>query len=211
MFILPALPYAAGDLAPTLSETTLLTHHGKHHAKYVENTNALAREKGLEGKTMEELVAHAKAAGEKKLFNNAAQSWNHGFFWACMTPSPGRPSSALAAALEKTFGGADGFRGKFVPEGVDHFASGWAWLIARADGSLEVVSTHDADTALLAEGAAPILTCDVWEHAYYLDFKNDRKAFLDAWFDKLLNWEFASAQYAAALAGEPGWRYPAPH
>lgn len=210
MFILPALPYAAGDLAPTLSEATLLTHHGKHHAKYVETTNALVKEKGLEGKALEALVAHARSAGEKKLFNNAAQAWNHGFFWECMTPSAGNPSSELQAALEKAFGGLDGFRGRFVPEGVDHFASGWAWLIARADGSLEVVSTHDADTALLINGATPILTCDVWEHAYYLDFRNDRKAFLDAWFDKLLNWEFASSQYAAALAGAPGWRYPAP-
>jgi Fe-Mn family superoxide dismutase len=209
MFILPELPYAADALAPTLSETTLLTHHGKHHAKYVENTNKLVEEKGLAG-TLEELVKLAKDTGDKKLFNNAAQAWNHGFFWECMAPSPGNPSSELAVALEAAFGGIDGFRGKFVPEGVDHFASGWAWLIAKADGSLDVISTHDADTALLVPGSTPILTCDVWEHAYYLDFKNDRKAFLDAWFDKLLNWDFAARQYAAAKAGETGWRYPAP-
>ena len=210
MYILPELPYAPGALAPTLSETTLLTHHGKHHAKYVETTNALVKEKGLEGKALEELVTLARRTGEKKLFNNAAQAWNHGFFWKCMAPTPGSPSVELAAAIEAAFGDMASFKTTLVPEGADHFASGWTWLVAKADGGLEVTSTHDADTAILIPGATPILTCDVWEHAYYLDYKNDRKAFLEAWFDKLLNWDFASAQYAAAQAGEAGWRYPAP-
>jgi Fe-Mn family superoxide dismutase len=209
MFILPQLPYAPDALAPTMSETTFSFHYGKHHKRYVDVTNQMVAEKNLTG-TMEELVAQAKASGDKKLFNNTAQSWNHGFFWECMSPNPTQPSAELKAAIEAAFGDIAGFRSKFIPEGVNHFASGWAWLIAKADGSLEVISTHDADTALMAPGATPILTCDVWEHAYYIDFKNDRQAFLDAWFDKLLNWDFASKQYAAAKAGQPGWRYPAP-
>jgi Fe-Mn family superoxide dismutase len=206
MYILPPLPYPADALAPTVSADTLNTHHGKHHAKYVENLNALAKDKGLSG-PLEDIVRLAKDQGEKKLFNNAAQAWNHAFFWECMAPNQTKPSAELAQAIDKAFGGLDGLRAKFVPEGVDHFASGWAWLIAKSDGSLAVISTHDADTALLADGA-PLLTCDVWEHAYYIDYKNDRKSFVEAFFDKLVNWDFVSAQYAAATAGGQGYRYP---
>lgn len=211
MFKLPELPYASDALAPVLSDVQMRTHHDKHHAKYVENLNGILAASGEKPATLEEVVkASAGDASKKKVFNNSAQAWNHAFFWECMTPQPSKPTGELAAAIDKAFGGLDGFKTKFVDEGVNHFASGWAWLIAR-NGTLEVISTHDAATALTEAGATPLLTCDVWEHAYYLDFKQDRKGFLEQWFDKLVNWSFVEAQYAAAVSGGKGYTYPAPN
>lgn len=207
MFILPDLPYAAGALAPTLSAATLETHHGKHHRKYVEVLNDLLAEKGERPESLEAVVASAPPG---KLFNNAAQSWNHGFFWECMTPDGGGgPEGELRAAIEADLGGLDTFREAFVTEGATHFASGWVWLVDQG-GRLKVISTHDAGCPLADGSGAPILVCDVWEHAYYLDHRQDRKGFLEAWFDRLANWSFAGEQLAAARAGRPGWRYPAP-
>ncbi|MCR5878538.1 superoxide dismutase [Phenylobacterium sp. J367] len=205
MIKLPPLPYPYEALEPTISATTMRTHHDKHHAKYVETTNTLAKEKGLDGKSLEEIIAAAEKAGEKKLFNNAAQAWNHAFFWTCMTPERQEPTAELMALIGEAFGGLAGLKEKFVQVGADHFASGWVWL-AVEDGKLTVVDTHDGGT-LAHKAPTPLLVCDVWEHAYYLDYKQDRKAFLEKWFDTVANWEFAAHQLAAAQGREEAWRF----
>lgn len=209
MYILPDLPYAHDALEPAVSADTLRTHHGKHHKAYVDKTNEMAPKAGLDGRPMEDVVRESRRMGEQKLFNNAGQAWNHAFFWQCMTPNARPPSGDLAQAIDKAFGGLDKLKEVFVAEGVNHFASGWAWLVAGAD-SLKVTSFHDADCPLVHDGAFPLLVCDVWEHAYYLDYKNDRKGFLERWFDEVVNWEFVERQYAAAQGQGEGYRYPAP-
>jgi Fe-Mn family superoxide dismutase len=210
MYILPELPYAYDALAPFVSGDTMRTHHDKHHKAYVEKTNGLARDVGLMGRPLEEVVREASRAGNKGLFNNAAQAWNHAFFWRCMRPSGGAgPGGELQGAIEAAFEGLDAFKEAFVKEGAGHFASGWVWLVTGADG-LKVISTHDADDTLVKEGLFPLLVCDLWEHAYYLDYKNDRKTFLERWVDNVANWEFAAAQLAAASGQGQGFSYPAP-
>jgi Fe-Mn family superoxide dismutase len=203
MFILPELPYGYDSLAPTLGETTLRTHHDKHHAKYVSVANELLAKSGAAPESLEALVLQASAEGDKKMFNNAGQAWNHGFFWESMTPSYAAPTGALLAAIEAGHGDVDSLKAKFVAEGVGHFGSGWVWLLAKG-GELSVASTHDGITSLEVD-ATPLLVCDLWEHAYYLDYKNDREGFLKAWWDKLANFAFAEKQ----LAGDT-WTYPAP-
>jgi len=205
MIKLPELPYAYDALQPVLSADTLHAHHDKHHAKYVETANKLIAETGLEGKTLEQVIAEADARGLRKLFNNAAQAWNHAFFWDCMTPDRRDPAGDLTAAIEAGFGTLGDLRRKFVQEGVDHFASGWVWLAADG-GSLAVLSTHDAGT-LAGDRRTPLLVCDLWEHAYYLDHKQDRQGFLESWFDRLANWSFAEAQFAAAQGRQAPWRF----
>ena len=206
MFILPDLPYSAGSLEPVLSAETLNTHHGKHHKKYVDTLNELLDKAGEKPDSLEAVIA-AHPSG--KIFNNAAQSWNHGFFWESMTSDRSEPAGDLAAAIE-AYGGLDKLKEDFVAEGVGHFASGWVWITAGKDGALKVISTHDAANALSADADTPLIVCDLWEHAYYLDHKQDRKGFLEAWFDTLANWSFAAEQLAAAKSGAEGWRYPAP-
>jgi Fe-Mn family superoxide dismutase len=210
MFTLPKLPYDYAALEPTISADTLHFHHDKHHKTYVEKTNELAQKAGLEGRTLEEVVREASKTGDKKLFNNAAQAWNHAFFWQCMTPKGGQPANGdLRSAIEKAFGSVDDFKEKFVEEGFGHFASGWVWLVTGSEG-LKVISTHDADDTLVKDGLFPLLVCDLWEHAYYLDYKNDRKGFLKAWLDEVANFEFAAAQLAAADGKGDGFKYTAP-
>ncbi len=210
MYALPDLPYGYDALAPFVSSDTLHTHHDKHHKTYVDKTNDLASKAGLEGRPLEDVVREAQKAGDKKLFNNAAQAWNHAFFWESMrAPGGAAPSGDLMAAITQGFGDLAALRSAFVDEGVNHFASGWVWIVTGSDG-LKVISTHDADDTLVREGVAPLLVCDLWEHAYYLDYKNDRKAFLERWFDNVANWDFAAAQLAAANGGGEGFRYPAP-
>jgi Fe-Mn family superoxide dismutase len=211
MFILPDLPYPADALQPVLSEVLMRTHHDKHHATYVNNVNKWLADNGRTVGSLEELVREAWSGrpGSQKLFNNAGQAWNHGFFWESMTPNAAQPGGALAEAIQRAFGGLDGLKARFVEEGATHFASGWAWLVARGP-ELSVISTHDGETALTQEGVTPILVCDVWEHAYYLDYKQDRKGFLEQWFDRIANWRFAENQYAEALGQGRGYRYPAP-
>jgi superoxide dismutase, Fe-Mn family len=208
MFKLPDLPYPSDALSPVLSDVQMRTHHDKHHAKYVEVLNGMLAEQGQTPSSLEEVVKSAASGTNKKLFNNSAQAWNHAFFWECMTPQAGQPSGELAQAIEQSFGGLDKLKAKFVEEGANHFASGWAWIVYK-DGGLQVISTHDAATPI-AEGVTPILTCDVWEHAYYVDYKQDRKGFLEQWFDKVVNWPFVEQQYLAAKSGGQGYRYPAP-
>jgi len=209
MFRLPNLPYGYGALAPVISETTLRIHHGKHHARYVQVTNELLAEAGAPTEDLEEVVARTDREGASKLFNNAAQAWNHGFFWTCMRPGGSQPRGDLAQAIDAAFGGFVELRKAFIAEGAAHFGSGWVWLTLK-DGQLAVSSTHDAGVPLTLPGVTPLLVCDVWEHSYYLDHKNDRAGFLDAWWDLLANWDFAERQYTAALSGAPTWRYPAP-
>src|SRR4051812_30013651 len=209
MFILPKLPYDYAALEPTMSADTLHTHHDKHHKTYVEKTNELASKAGMEGRPLEDVVREAQRKGDAKLFHNAAQAWNHAFFWQCMTPTPAQPSGALKAAIEQAFGEQGAFEEAFTKEGFEHFASGWVWLVVGSEG-LKVISTHDADDTLIRDGLFPLLVCDLWEHAYYLDYKNDRKAFLKAWFDEVANFAFAEQQLAASEGQGQGFRYPAP-
>ena len=218
MFILPKLPYDYSALEPTLSADTLHTHHDKHHQAYVEKTNALAEAAGLDGRPLEEVVREASRKGDKTLFNNAAQAWNHAFFWQCMAPRAPAPSAAFKTAIDQAFGSLDAFKDAFAAEGVNHFGSGWVWLVTGPEG-LKVISTHDADDTLVKDGLYPLLVCDLWEHAYYLDYKNDRKGFLIAWLDKAANWAFAEQQLAASEGGRDspaaghgaaGFRYPPP-
>lgn len=214
MFILPKLPYAYEALEPTVSADTLHHHHDKHHAKYVDTLNGLLEDKpDLAGATLEEVIAGAREPRHAKLFNNAAQAWNHGFFWECMAPASGeaahKPSGALAEAIDRAFGSLDGLKTALTSEGVGHFGSGWAWLVADGD-ALKVISTHDADTLADREDVVPILVADVWEHAYYLDYQQDREGFLKAWFDRTVNWSFVAEQFEAArTGGRPAYRYPA--
>jgi Fe-Mn family superoxide dismutase len=209
MFSLPDLPYAYDALSPVISDDTLHFHHDKHHATYVKNTNDMLQQSGKKFASLEEVVAEAHRSGDKKLFNNAAQAWNHAFFWEVMSPETQDPSGDLAAAIQKAFGGIEKLKDAFVTEGAGHFASGWVWLVADASGAVKVISTHDAADTLIEQGMTPLLVCDLWEHAYYLDYQNDRKTFLSKWFEALPNWRFAARQFDARGRGG-AWKYPAP-
>jgi Fe-Mn family superoxide dismutase len=209
VFKLPPLPYDYSALEPTVSAETMHLHHDKHHQAYFTNMNKMLDEAGLQPRSLEDVVVEAKHSGKQKLKNNAGQAWNHTFFWTCMSPARQSPEADLKSAIEETFGGVEAFKKKFIEEGAGHFGSGWVWLVARS-GRLEVNSTHDGDNHLGDSGVVPLLVCDLWEHAYYVDYRNDRKGFLEAWFDNLPNWSFAADQLAAARAGQDGWKHPGP-
>jgi Fe-Mn family superoxide dismutase len=209
MFMLPDLPYTFEALEPVISGRTLHAHHDKHHAAYVRALNEQL-EPPKRDWTLETVILDAAKAKNQKLFNSAAQVWNHSFFWLAMSPKREQPVGAIAAAIENAFGGYAYLKQAFVDNGVGHFGSGWVWLIADQNGRLLVRSTHEADDTLTHAGMTPLLVCDLWEHAYYLDYQNDRKGFLETWFDALPNWQFAAKQYAASQKrGEP-WRHPLP-
>ncbi|MGA0601838.1 superoxide dismutase [Caulobacter sp. KR2-114] len=210
MFKLPDLPYAYDALQPTLSDKTLHFHHDKHHATYVNTLNDLLQKAGKSPSSLEEVIIESARGGEKKVFNNAAQIWNHTFFWTCMTPRMAAPTGDLSDAITQAFGGVEQLKTAFVAEGVGHFGSGWVWLLAEKGGALSIKSTHDAEDLVTQADVTPLLVCDLWEHAYYLDHQNNRKGFLEAWFDALPNWEFAAAQLAAAKGQGAAWRHPAP-
>jgi len=187
-FQLPNLPYPMDALTPKLSKETLEFHHGKHHATYVNNLNKLAAGTPMESQTLEQIIL--KASGP--LFNNAAQVWNHTFYWNCLAPrAGGEPSGALAAAIAKDFGGFAPFKEKFTNAAVTLFGSGWAWLVKNPDGSLAVEQTSNAGTPLTA-GNKPLLTCDVWEHAYYIDYRNNRAKYVESFWE-LVNWKFVES------------------
>jgi len=191
-FELPALPYANDALAPYISAETIEFHYGKHHQTYVTNLNNLVPGTEFESASLEDIIL--KSSGG--IFNNAAQIWNHTFYWNSLTPNgAGKPTGALADAIDATFGSFDKFKEEFTKCAVTTFGSGWAWLVKNADGSLALVSTSNAGCPLTA-GQTPLLTCDVWEHAYYIDFRNLRPKYLEA-FWVLANWDFAAANYAA--------------
>ena len=188
----PAVPYAKDALAPHISVETLEFHHGKHHQTYVTNLNNLVPGTEFEGLSLEEIIQ--KSSGG--IFNNAAQIWNHTFYWNSLAPNAGgEPTGALADSINSTFGSFAQFKEDFTKCAVTTFGSGWAWLVKNADGSLALVSTSNAGCPLTT-GQTPLLTCDVWEHAYYIDFRNARPAYLEA-FWSLVNWDFASANFSA--------------
>ena len=191
------LPYPEDALAPVISARTVALHHGKHHKGYVDKTNDLIAGTEFEGQALERIVlATADKPEHKELFNNAAQAWNHAFYWRSLKPhGGGAPSGALAEKIE-AMGGLDSLKKKLATAGVKQFGSGWAWLVTSAKG-LEVVSTPNAEVPF-TKGSTPLLTIDVWEHAYYVDYQNRRPDYLQAVIDKLINWDFAAENLARA-------------
>ncbi|ODV41721.1 superoxide dismutase [Cupriavidus sp. UYMMa02A] len=188
---LPPLPYAHDALAPHISKETLEFHHDKHHQTYVTNLNNLIKGTEFENATLEEITK--KSSGG--IFNNAAQVWNHTFYWESMKPNGGgQPTGALADAINAKWGSYDKFKEEFTKVAVGTFGSGWAWLVKKADGSLDLVSTSNAATPLTTD-AKPLLTCDVWEHAYYIDYRNARPKYVEAFWN-VVNWDFAGKNFA---------------
>jgi len=190
-FELPPLPYPHDALAPHISKETLEYHHDKHHNTYVVNLNNLVPGTEFEGKTLEEIVKSSSGG----IFNNAAQVWNHTFYWNSLTPTgKGAPSGALADAINAKWGSFDKFKEEFTKSAVGNFGSSWTWLVKKADGSLDIVNTSNAATPLTTDAKA-LITCDLWEHAYYIDYRNVRPKYLETFF-KLANWDFAAANFA---------------
>ncbi|HPB74973.1 MAG TPA: Fe-Mn family superoxide dismutase [Chromatiaceae bacterium] len=189
---LPALPYALDALAPTLSQETLEYHYGKHHQTYVTNLNNLIPGTEFESMSLEDIVM--KSSGG--VFNNAAQVWNHTFYWNCLSPNGGgAPSGALAAAIDAKFGSFEEFKKQFNQAGATNFGSGWTWLVKNADGSLEIFNTSNAGTPMTS-GKQALLTLDVWEHAYYIDYRNARPKYLETVWN-IVNWDFVAANFAS--------------
>ncbi|HEH9400357.1 TPA: superoxide dismutase [Fe] [Aeromonas sobria] len=192
-FELPALPYAINALEPHISQETLEYHHGKHHNTYVVNLNNLVPGTEFEGKSLEEIIKTSSAG----IFNNAAQIWNHTFYWHCLSPNGGgEPTGDLAAAINKAFGSFAEFKDAFTKSAIGNFGSSWTWLVKKADGTLAIVNTSNAGCPLTEAGTTPLLTVDLWEHAYYIDFRNMRPKYMET-FWTLVNWEFAAKNLAA--------------
>jgi len=188
---LPPLPYAIDALAPHYSQETLEFHHGKHHKAYVDKLNELQAGTEFENLELEAIIKTASGG----IFNQAAQIWNHTFFWSCMKPQGGgEPSGALADAIAKKWGSYADFRKAFAASAAGNFGSGWTWLVKKADGSVDIVNTSNAGNPMTA-GDTPVLTVDVWEHAYYIDYRNARPKFVEAFFDHLVNWDFAAKNF----------------
>lgn len=191
---LPALPYAPDALAPHLSAETFEYHYGKHHQAYLTNLNNLIKDTEYAELDLVSIVRKAPAGG---LFNNAAQVWNHTFFWSSLKPQGGgAPTGALADAINAKFGSFDAFKEAFTKSAVGNFGSGWTWLVKKADGSVDIVNTTAAGTPLTTDDV-PLLTLDVWEHAYYIDFRNARPKFVETFLNHLANWDFAAANFAS--------------
>ena len=189
---LPALPYELDALAPHISRETLEFHYGKHHQTYATNLNNLIKGTEFENSTLEEIIM--KSSGG--LFNNAAQIWNHSFYWNCLSPNGGgEPTGALADAINAKFGSFATFKEEFSKTSITTFGSGWGWLVKNSDGSLALASTSNAGTPM-TEGQTALMTCDVWEHAYYIDFRNARPKYLEAFWN-LVNWDFVSKNFEA--------------
>jgi superoxide dismutase, Fe-Mn family len=198
-----SLPYANDALEPHISAKTLDLHHGAHHKTYVDKTNEAVAGSDLADASIEEIIAASKAKGDNKLFNSASQVWNHGFYWNSLSPDGGQPSDALRQAIERDFGSMDELKTQLSDKAVAHFASGWAWLVADDGGKLSVVDTHDAESPLSEGKGNPLLTIDVWEHAYYVDVLNKRPEYVKRVLDNLINWKFASENLDRGSA----WRY----
>lgn len=194
-FVLPPLPFAPNSLGPIMSEETLSYHHGKHHAAYVNKANELIAGSGHEGKPLEDVIVASWKEKKTPLFNNTAQIWNHTFFWNGIKPGGGGTSmpASVAKRIDKDLGGYDAFRSKFVEACVSQFGSGWGWLVMdNASGVLEIMKTPNAEPPFV-HGKSALLTCDVWEHAYYIDYRNLRQKFVEAFVDSLINWDFVAA------------------
>lgn len=204
MFKLPDLPYAADALSPHVSAKTLALHHGKHHKSYVEKLNGLVQQDDEASPALEQVIRDAyQDAAKQAIFNNAAQCWNHEFLWKSMTPEGGgAPSGSIGKLIDTQFGSFDAFRKAFIEASVSHFGSGWAWLVLD-NGKLEITTTHDADLPLV-HGATALLTCDLWEHAYYVDYENRRVDYVQAFLAHLANWDFANANLAVATQNAEG-------
>jgi superoxide dismutase, Fe-Mn family len=197
-FTLPPLPFADDALEPVISARTIGFHYGKHHKTYVETLNKLIAGTELEGQPLEKVIrATAGKTEQAQVFNNAAQSWNHTFYWHCLKPKGGgKPSGEMADLIEQSFNGYDKFKAEFAEAGIKQFGSGWAWLVVD-NGSLKILKTGNADNPI-TRNLQPLLTIDVWEHAYYLDYQNRRNDHVNAVIDKLLNWEFAAENFHKA-------------
>lgn len=191
-FELPALPYEKNALEPHISAETLEYHYGKHHATYVSKLNDAVKGTDLESKSLEDIIKSEKGG----LFNNAAQVWNHTFYWNCLAPNGGGAATgAVADAINSKWGSFEKFQEEFNASAAGNFGSGWTWLVKKSDGSVDIMNTDDADTPVAHEGVTPLLTVDVWEHAYYIDYRNSRPNYLEA-FWKLVNWEFVNKNFA---------------
>lgn len=190
-FELPPLPFDKDALAPHMSAETLEFHHGKHHKAYVDKTNGFVADKGLEGRSLSNLIGYAKETGDKGLFNNSAQIWNHSFFWQGLTGEKTAPSGKLAEMIDAQYGSTDELVKKLIAESVNHFSNGWGWLVLDGD-QLKITSLHDADTPVVYAGMKPLLTIDVWEHAYYIDYRNLRPKYLETITANIINWDFVS-------------------
>jgi len=206
VFKLPPLPYPDTALEPYISQRTLKFHHGKHHAKYVATTNSMIEDTDLaNAASLEEIILKAHETSNQGLFNNAAQSWNHAFYWNCMTPNggggpPPSSSGSLANKINASFGSYQEFRTQFSTAGNTAFGSGWAWLVLNTStDKLSVLKTIGADNPMTTPGIVPILCMDVWEHAYYLDYQNLRTSYVDVFLDKLVNWEFVQENFDRAI------------
>lgn len=195
---LPELPYDYTALEPHISKSTLEFHHDKHHAKYVNNYNQMSQDAGMGDKSIEEVIkATYNDSSKSGLFNNAAQAWNHTFYWNCLKPNGGgEPKGAVADKIKADFGSFDNFKEEFKKAATSQFGSGWAWLVLD-NGKLAVAKTLNADNPV-AMGKTPLLTCDVWEHAYYLDYQNKRPDYVDTFLSSLVNWDFVAQQMSAA-------------
>jgi superoxide dismutase, Fe-Mn family len=198
MFTLPPLPFAEGALAPVISANTLSFHYGKHHKAYVDNLNNLVKGTPFENASLETIITETAGKADKAgVFNNAAQIWNHTFYWHCLKPNGGgKPTGKIATMIDSDLGGYDKFKTDFAQTCVTRFGSGWGWLVAEA-GKLKLVKTPNAETPF-TKGQTPLLTIDVWEHAYYLDYQNKRPDHVNAVIDKLLNWDFAAENLSKA-------------
>lgn len=191
-FELPELPYAKNALVPHISEETLDFHYGKHHQTYVDKLNGLVPGSEYEGKGLEEIIQSASGP----VFNNAAQIWNHTFYWHCLSPNGGgAPTGAVAAAIDEAFGSFEDFKAKFTDKAINNFGSSWTWLVKDASGKLDIVNTSNAGTPM-TDGLTALLTVDLWEHAYYIDFRNARPKYMEA-FWSLVNWDFVNQNLSA--------------
>lgn len=191
-FQLPALPYPQDALAPHISAETLDFHHGKHHKAYVDKLNTLVPGTEFEGKSLEDVI---KAAPAGPVFNNAAQIWNHTFYWHCLSPNGGgAPTGKVGEAITQAFGSFDKFKEAFTNSAINNFGSSWTWLVKKADGTVAIVNTSNAGTPLTDASVVPVLTLDLWEHAYYVDYRNARPKYVEA-FWSLINWEFANKNF----------------
>ncbi|WP_305818628.1 superoxide dismutase [Fe] [Photobacterium leiognathi] len=192
-FELPALPFAMNALEPHISQETLEYHYGKHHNTYVVKLNGLVEGTELAEKSLEEIIKTSTGG----VFNNAAQVWNHTFYWNCLAPNAGgEPTGEVATAIEKAFGSFAEFKAKFTDSAINNFGSSWTWLVKNADGSLAIVNTSNAGCPITEEGVTPLLTVDLWEHAYYIDYRNLRPSYMDG-FWALVNWDFVAKNLAA--------------
>ncbi|MET0588249.1 MAG: superoxide dismutase [Novosphingobium sp.] len=204
MFTLPPLPFAEAALEPHISARTMKLHHGAHHKAYVDKLNSLVADTPLEELTLEDIIHTTQGSTDedrKKIFNNAGQHWNHSFFWNSLSPDGGKSLSGdLAKEVERAFGSETKLHEDLLEQGTNHFGSGWVWLVLSG-GKLEVTTTHDADTPI-AHHQVALITCDLWEHAYYLDHQNRRPEFLKAWLENLANWDFAAENLVKARSSE---------